>query len=312
MALFFRHSGSIALPVPFNWTGQGQFLPALKIDETIATLWSNILELQQAVADGFSIDDISVDDEVAPTMMIITLSDYRVFNIPLPVAAFNPVGPWTNNTALARLDVIETELGLYWVRVPHTTPLSGDFNPDALDGDGNNLYALLFRLDQVMRWKGDWLALMELKKYNVFKHASGAYIVNIDHTAAATFDPTAEIDEEAVYTQIAGPAYSPIKTVATSTYELSLDDVGYYIRFTHVDGCVVAFPADVEFPVNSAIHMRRTAGPVSFVEDNGFTLNPQRAGYDSTLPYIGATATAKFLSATEADLIAPYGTALVS
>ena len=318
MALTFRWNGSVP---GYSWLGVLiRKLTALEIDANFGTLWAECLELRAAIESGMAIDDIAVDDPIVPTMFIITLADYRTFEIPLPVATFNPREiPWSNNLHLNRLDLFEVaDFGQYWVRVTHDTPPSpAVFDPDAEDGEGNKLYGIFSTFTNAVTWRGAYAAT-DYQADDLFTHPSyGLFLVLVSHDATAAsedFDPYAVNDnDESLYAQLAGPPFSPIRDIDDTAYEITLLDVGWYLRFTSDEGCQITFPFGVDFPAGGTVDMRQAGeGPLTFVEDTGFTINPQRQGYDSSTFYQGAVITAKFVSSTECDLIGPFSSVLVS
>lgn len=141
MTLRFREDGTLD---GFDWTSIGRKLTKYEVDENFATLWAAILALQVALADGVGIDDISVDDEAAPSSFTFTLSDAREFTIPLLLAAPDPKGPWQNGATYFRLDLVDVPgLGQYFLNIPgpYVAPSSGDFDPDVEEG-GNKVWKL--------------------------------------------------------------------------------------------------------------------------------------------------------------------------
>jgi len=310
--IVYRHSGTLGA---LTYTGKGSKLTAVEVDENFAGIVIALSDLETQLAAGFAIMDIDVDDPLNPTMMIITLDSYETFNIPLPVATFRPRGPWGNDMGLARLDIVDVAgLGQFWVQVAHTTPSAPEeFDPEALDGEGNNLYAVFTTFAAMLHWVGEYDAGELRKVYDVFFHDDyGVFLVEEDHEMADDFDPFAE-GVGPLYRWIAAKPHFPVETVSTTTYTITPLDIGKYLRFTHVDGCVITFDVDLAFPAGGKIHMRQAGdGPIIFNEGSLFTINPPRDGYDSTSQYKGATFCAVFLSQGECDLIGPHGAELVS
>lgn len=316
MALKFRWDGSVT---GFSWTGLLRKLTGLELDENFGTIHAEYLELRAMIEAGIAIDDIAVDNPVAPTKFIITLEDYRTFEIPLPIASFNPREiPWSNGLTLNRLDLFDAPpFGQYWTRVTHVTPdAPATFDPDAEDGFGNKLYGLFSSFDAMMHFREEGYVFGEDYAVNdVFVHPSfGTFFVLVDHEAETVFDdfdPAAvDEDDNPLYYQIAPPSLTPTRAISEEFYQITLRDVGWYLRFDSPTGCAIQVPADVEFPAGGKIEIRQVGGPITFSEAVGFTLNPQREGYDSSTGYVGATVAMVFVSATEADLVGPYGALL--
>jgi len=165
-----------------------------------------------------------------------------------------------------------------------------------------------------MRWRGEVTAGVLYDLYDVVFHDDyGVFLVEQDHEGSDEFDPYEESGGEPLYRHLAARPYAKIKTVIDNVYVVDRLDVGKYLRFTHEDGCVITFPDYVEFPVDAEMMFRQcSVGPLIFNADAGFTLNPPRAGYDSSTFYEGATVLIKFVDVDEADMMGPYGDLLTT
>lgn len=278
----------------------------------------NIHDLDSRVADleGTGADAITIAAEYTGGSITFLVNGgeedggYNLGPFALPVATINPVGPWLNNAEYSYLDLVDVPvLGQYLVLIPHTTPASPEeFDPDAVDEDDNPLYKLFNSFESSMKFRGEFTAVSYTID-DVFVHSTyGAFVVLQDHLAVEPFDALAEAGGEPLYKQIAGPPFSPPDTIITDTYEISRDDIGKYLRFTHVDGCEVSF-VDDDFPEGIEIHFRQESdSPIYFMEaETNIILNPQRDGYETATPWKGATVTAKHIGSGEWDLIGPFG-----
>jgi hypothetical protein len=192
-------------------------------------------------------------------------------------------------------------VGTYLVQIDHTTPPAPEeFDPAADNGTAGDLLYLPIAdavdLTGYMLFRGAYVGGTQYDVGDVFVDPTyGLFSVNTLHTAPGTLDP------------FAGPPFVPYEELVATTKTLSLADVGKVFRCPN--GCDVTFPDDVEFPASAEISFRQTGtDPINFLEGGtDVVINPQRDGFETSTPYQGALVTAKFVSATEIDLIGPYG-----
>jgi hypothetical protein len=126
-----------------DWgTGTGTPNTASKVDENFWTLWQAI---QDAVSSAPQPVEIS-NFEVNGSQLMVYMSNGSSFGpFTLPTATFQFRGDYVPGETFYELDIITVPSdGLYMVRLDHIAAAS--FNPDAVDGDGNALYELLFKL----------------------------------------------------------------------------------------------------------------------------------------------------------------------
>lgn len=293
-------------------SGKGSRLTSTEVDNNFYDHDQRIEAIEEAPPSARGIESIAVDE--SGVILTITYTDATTDEFPLPVLNVRPAGEWENDHTYFYGDVITVNaLGTFIVLVGHTTPSSPEeFDPDAVDEEDNPLYLLLFPYPDITtaaRFRGEYTGSFVYLTNDIFVHAEyGLFAVLQDHTSASTLDQFAEIGGNPLYQKLAGPHFSPPDTVSTTTYEVSLDDIGKYLRCTHGSGCAVSFP-DLEFPVGAEIHFRQAvSGSVSFIEaGTDVVLNPQRDGFDTSTPWVGATVTAKYLGGAEWDLIGPHG-----
>ncbi len=310
MALIYVSNGA--------WgTGQGAPLTAAQHDGNVYTLALGIAALEASLAATMSITDITS----AGNIVTFHLSDGSTIPIAFELPGFRHRGAWTNSTAYAVNDIVTQDgLGAYIVLVAHTSAASpAVFDPSAVDSEtdgagSESLFGLLLGepdLARMMRWMGDsFPAEQTLEQYDVFKDDTyGTYIVNSDHTSAATFDPLAvDSDSALLYTQIAPPAFAAVEEISATTHTISNDDSGKYFRYTNASGCMITF--DDGLTVGSETHHEQaSAGIIDFTSGTGADIIPQRTLYDTASPYQGAVITAKVVSDSAVKLIGPHGSA---
>lgn len=296
-------------------TGQGAPLSQPQHDGNVFDHETRIAALE-AIPPGVGIDDITSSGNV----VTFHLSNDTTIDIAFELPEFNPRGEWLNDTAYAYPDLVTvSNLGVFLVKEPHTTPAApAEFDPNAIeentDGDVPLYQLMLPQQDAtaLLRYRGAWASAQQYLAYDVITEPSyGTFVVKFDHISDSTFDPNAfgDTDEDLLYEQIAPPPFAAVDTVIGATREVSLDDVGRYLRFTNASGCAVTFPGDVEFVVNTEIHFEQAgAGSILFDADNtDIEIIPQRAGYDTATPYQGAVVTAKYIAADTWKLIGPHG-----
>lgn len=140
MTITYRNDGA--------WgSGKGSRLTSTEVDNNFYDLASR-LDVLEDLPVGVFIEDVTF---TGGSITFHLSDDTTRGPFPLPVALFNPVGPWLNDTLYNYLDLITVpQQGLFVVLVPHTTPAVGDFDPDATeDGtDGDEpLYRIVVPLD---------------------------------------------------------------------------------------------------------------------------------------------------------------------
>jgi hypothetical protein len=116
---------------------------------------NNFYELQQAIADA--VENVPQPSEISNfqiigSQLMIYLSDGTSFGpYTLPIATFQFRGEWVAPTTYYELDIFSVPgKGLYLVRIQHDTVGGETFDPAATDGDGNDLYLLLFGVNPVI------------------------------------------------------------------------------------------------------------------------------------------------------------------
>lgn len=105
-------------------------------------------------------------------------------------------------------------------------------------------------------------------------------------------------------------AFAPpgISAVSGATMTLGTDNVNKYTRVSHLTGCAVTVPPQVDTPISvgSECHFRQAdAGAITFVEGAGVTINPQ-FGCTLVTAGLGATVSLKKVSANEWDAVGQF------
>lgn len=295
--------------------GQGSPLTAAQHDGNIYDLDGRIA-LLEAIKLGKSVEDITSSGNIVTFHM----SDGSRIDIAFELPSFRYRGTWAAGTAYAVNDIVTVGgSGVYIVAIAHTS--AATFNPEATDdstaGDGSDeIYRQLLPepdIVRLMKWRGAFAGDFAYKQYDVFSSSIyGVFIVNSDHTSAATFDPNAQSGGSDLYTQVAPPPFAPVDTMTGTTHTVTRTDVGKYWRATNDSGCIIVFEDD-NFDVGVEIHFEQAgAGALVFIGNTAVTIIDQRDGYDHATPYKGAVVTAKCVASATWKLIGPHGSVLTA
>lgn len=124
-----------------DFTGKGSDLTYAEGDYNFFKIKTDLLDLfAQMAAVGAGIASIT---QPTSTTLLVTLTDATVFGpFTLPTAALNGRGEWQASVSYAVNDVVYAGSGVYVVEVAHTSDTTFDAN--ATDGNGNDLYGLVF------------------------------------------------------------------------------------------------------------------------------------------------------------------------
>ena len=125
--------------------GKGSNLNPGEVDNNFYNADQRLAALENDPPTAVSISNITI----AGSQIQFNMSDGSHFGpFTLPIATFQLRGDWNNSMVLHELDLVSVPgQGLFLVRLDHTTPDSGSFDPDATDGDGNALYLRVFGED---------------------------------------------------------------------------------------------------------------------------------------------------------------------
>jgi len=300
------------------YTGKGSPLTKEEVDGNFHDLLTRTTDIENGVE--FACESV---DYTGASITFNWSDDTSSGPFMLPVATFHAVGEWLNSMPLSYLDVFTvTGTGTFLTLVDHTTPAyPAPFDPAAVSDDtaGDPLYLMISEsvdVSGLMEYRGNYAASTSYFVNDVFTSSDyGLFHVLVGHIAGLVFDPDAvNDDDEPLYRQLAGPPFSAVTTVAATDYTLSRADIGKMLRVIAITS-TVTFPAGIDFgPGNPEIHfMQRGPGPVVFSPESGaVTINPQREGYETSTPYVGAVVTAKYVGLNEWDLIGPFGAELTA
>lgn len=141
MTITYRNDG------PWG-SGKGSRLTSTEADNNFYDLASRVGVIEDLPV-GVFIEDITF---TGATITFHLSDDTTRGPFPLPVALFNPVGAWANDTPYNYLDLVTVPtLGLYVVMVAHTTPSApAEFDPNEVsDSDGDLLYRIVVPLNDL-------------------------------------------------------------------------------------------------------------------------------------------------------------------
>jgi len=119
-------------------TGSGTPNSAAQVDGNFYDLDQRVVSLNTSLATGKRIDTVTYTD----IDMTFHFTDGSSQVILLPIATMQYVGDWANSTPYIRGDLITANNGFYQVLQPHTSPSTGPFDPNAVDGSSRPLYSL--------------------------------------------------------------------------------------------------------------------------------------------------------------------------
>lgn len=123
-------------------SGKGSPLTSVEVDLNFWEVINRVKNIEDHPPSAVSISNISV----LGSQMLITMSDASTFGpFTLPIARFNFRGEYTPTTPYFELDLITvTGSGLYMLTQDYTPPAMHPFNPNEIDGSGNNIYVQVF------------------------------------------------------------------------------------------------------------------------------------------------------------------------
>jgi len=130
-----------------SWgAGTGTPNSAAQVDGNFHDVDQRLVTLNADLAEGKRIDTVTYTSN----SMTFHFTDGTSQVIPLPVATFQYVGEWTNNTPYTPGHLLTAANGFWQVLENHTTPpLPAVFDDTATDGSGNPLYQLWMPLRDV-------------------------------------------------------------------------------------------------------------------------------------------------------------------
>ncbi len=151
--------------------------------------------------------------------------------------------------------------------------------------------------------QGYWLPAHVYQALDTVQYAGGLYLVLVDHTSDATFDPDAMEGTVPRYHLIANFAPAQGFTQSGATFTPDLIDANGYHRLTSVSGCAVTIDPTVPFADWTEFHFRDasidTGASCTFAIDSPGNIN-EVSGFSNQTAGSGATVTLKKVGATDA------------
>lgn len=270
--------------------GQGSDLDAHPIDVNFWILFVAIGALEAAQA-NFGAGISYITQPVGTNQLFVTLTDHRVLGpFTIPIAGWNPRGPWEPLTTYGAFDVVDDHNGaLYITLIPHTS--AATFSPYATDGLGHNLYILLLRQPQneipTNGVLGQRLAKASGSPYAtawVTDYLRLAAYIEGQPTANEMFMQYVCVDHMKLPVGLAGSiAYNSIASNTTVVYTIkkngsSIGSISFAGTSPHT--ITATFASDVFFVPGDVITMFAPAVPDSLQANISFTLKASLTDLD--------------------------------
>lgn len=154
------------------------------------------------------------------------------------------------------------------------------------------------------RYRGEWAAAYSYAAMDIVQVPGyGTYLVAVDHTSEATFNPDAADTSGSYYVQIAADAnaYPQVTTVSGTTLALDTTYAAKYIRCTNAAGCAVTLDAGA-YATNTEIHFRQcAAGGITITAGAGVAINAP-PGKDTATDAQGSVLTLKNIGGDDWDI----------
>jgi len=124
--------------------GTGTPNTAAQVDGNFFDVDQRIVALNADLAAGKMIESVTY----AGNSFTLHFTDGTTQVIPLPIATLTYKGEWQNSNVYVRGDMVSVHnVGFFQVLVDHSTPpLPAEFDPNAVDGSSNPLYAMFLPL----------------------------------------------------------------------------------------------------------------------------------------------------------------------
>jgi hypothetical protein len=155
-------------------------------------------------------------------------------------------------------------------------------------------------------FKGPWSPATVYYENDLFTAPNSNWLGAVlrNHTSGGSFDWGANDGMGHDFYAVAVP-FSPApttKTLAASTYTITLDDVNCYIRSTSVGAVTITIPANaaVPFPIDTDMHFCQRGGAITFAH-SGVTLNFPSDSV-ATTALVGAVVSLRKVGTDEWDL----------
>lgn len=185
------------------------------------------------------------------------------------------------------------------VGIDHITVSGGQMTIYLTDSSIQGPFAL-----PVASWspQGPWQPSSVYQALDIVTFGGSAYLVNVDHTSATSFDPNETLNSVDLYTLLWTYASLPGFEDDGATFSPTLEHGSGYIRLTNAGGCAVTIdPNDVTFPAWIEITFRdcstdtgafctfAVASPGSINGVSGFLNQSAGSGSTITLKKVGST-----------------------
>lgn len=124
--------------------GTGTPNTAAQVDGNFYDVDQRIVAINADLAEGKMIESVSYTGQ----SFTLHFTDGTTQVIPLPIATLTYRGPWQNSDVYVRGDMVSVyNIGFFQVLVDHSTPPApAEFDPNAVDGSSNPLYAMFLPL----------------------------------------------------------------------------------------------------------------------------------------------------------------------
>lgn len=198
-------------------------------------------------------------------------------------------GEWQPSTAYVINDVFTANGSVYLVLLNHESDPSS-FDPNANNGS-ENYYGLML--------------------------TNPANVIPVGGDTGYVLTKSSDEDYETYWAPPSTATAAPTLNISDSTYTLTADVAGFYLRFTNGGGCDIILPTDASetIEVDTEWHCRQVGGALEFVgeddsdsdSDSDVVINPQRFGFETGTTVPGTTVTVKKVDSNEYDLIGPPG-----
>lgn len=150
---------------------------------------------------------------------------------------------------------------------------------------------------------GAWQPLTLYSALDVVTAQGSAYLVAIDHTSDATFDPNAVEGTTPRYQLLWTFTPTPGFERTGATFTPTADDANSYNRMTNAAGCAVTIDPDVVFPSDCELTFRNeatdTGAVTTFAINSPGTINSVD-GFNNQTAGKGSVVTLKRVGATDA------------
>lgn len=272
---------------------KGAPINSQEYDDSLHNLDDRVVLIEDML-DGTSDGPRFVDfiEQVGNTLIVHYTDGSQDGPFDLGTISLNFRGEWQPETAYVANDVITANGSVYLVLLNHESDLTFDPNANNGSGPAGAFYGLM------LTNPANVLPVGGATGYRLTKQSDDDYDVYWAPDSAALAAPTLNVSD--------------------STFVLTSEFAGFYLRFTNVFGCQIICPSDASetIEIDTEWHCRQVGGALNFVtEDDSDSdsdtdtviINPQRDGFETSTTAAGSTVTVKKVDNNEYDLIGPPG-----